>query len=533
MEENNMGKNYNRRRNSANTNQNGDKNGSSTGQPNQSQLADTNANFWSKFQAQYADATRLPVNRIGNVPIDSNTLYGPYIADRYAEAFPGAMRINFIPSIGNAGGMESPVNRAFLRIHAEIYANTSVALQFQPADVALLTLALDSIAINIGLVSRALCISGKYDPDDYLYPHRLIECLGFDPQSIIGKQDLIRQELNDCIRSLNTLRLPAFTDLFVWHWKLATRIYRDNVELSKSQLYFFQPVVYYLYVDNDGGKMVPEYLKSCDMPWSQSNNIDIMEIITVIRQQLGAIRNSSAASLVAGGVKRAFEDKFALALDHISPEDSIDTTFDVTMLEMINNMTIIGDLNFHAPDITCDPVKNTIEFSFDTQAFDDRNELLHHLGGAAMPHHLLNSTMGNWSADWFMNVTRFMAGGEIRINSNGKYFFHFTTMGTEYIQSVDILSVVRNDEGDDNSLNPNMVVFNRIYGYLESMDGNALKVSTKLSKFGFAPRVPVISTSNNMIFGWTGDISNYTFVDNDALRGLNQAALNSLYYFEP
>lgn len=493
----------------------------STEVPDVDQTHTNDISWWNKAAPLFADATRVPFNRILGDPLVTSgpAVAGVTLPTRF-YAMPGIMRFDYVPSIGYANSSNDPVNRSFTSIYGDIYSRTTGAMQFTQSDLALFVLGVSSIIQMIGVMKRALGVCQLYASKNYYYPLQLLAACGFNAADIISNQDDYRRRLNQAIQSVNAMRVPNFIDLFKRHYTLASNVWLDE-DSPEAQMFVFTPQYYYVY--NDAASKLGATATQLTVAAGSA-------FLTKIENALAAWRNSSDLGLISGSIQRAYKDSSLLTLDMVALDSVVLPTFDKTMLKQINNAIILNSaaVNVASLDITQNVVTNVTTFS---------PKMTGTINGAVLNaaycrnEVVLNAADGDVSPDAVMEMTRLVTFGYW----NGADVL-LVYCGTEIITDASIYQMYK----DTASGVPTIDVIPVSGSYQTALGTDPAKLAdfieeaNVLSRFRNAPRIecglhtgtgPYTVSQRYQL----GDVYTYTLLDRAAYEGLQSAALQSIY----
>lgn len=490
----------------------------------------TNDISWYNRTPLFEDATNFNFNTKMGDPF--NWPDSDLVDQEVTHSVPGVMRIDFIPGIGFARDSNSPVNRAFNSMYQAIYSRTSGALQIQQAELSLFVLAMSSIMLLVGCVKRAIGISQMYTSQNYYYPDVVLTAMGIDPASVKGLQNDVRQRINQVILNFNGMEVPDFVDVFKRHYTLCVNLWADEDSIE-AQLYSFVPAGYYLY--HDTSLPVPGYLEYKPLLTS-GDTVDINVLIDAAENCLESWRNSSNFGLINGAIQRAYPQNTLVQLERVAWDYITVPVYDKVMLWQISNSSGVGNVNFNTLDVTQDPVKNLLLWK--PSVYGNGN--FNYLRAYSIPQRILNAAdVADIGRDFIMEATRLVT---ITVpdadTSLGRQNCDFC--GTEIITSYRTFNVIRvggeldtectelysmncinmSDEGFDFRIYVKMCAFSKfrnapIQYFFSYTEGGDPKVEGKLT-----------------FMGTLGDLNKYGLLDYKTWKGLQDAAMQSLFLLQ-
>lgn len=471
--------------------------------------------WWNKSPL-YADANRIPFNRLYGSPIvmpdyQLDPVQTEVKVTGNKAAVPGIMTINYLPNVGYTDAdSNSAVNRAFTSLYGNLYAQTTGTPPITQADLALFMTSFSNIAGLIGHAKRILGVSQLYDSRNYYFPKALLLSLGVDPKDVIGKQDLLRMELNDYIQSFNNLCIPDFMSIYRRQYALAHNVYADE-DSVESSLFVFRPAYYYKYVDTEMKLQCIELGSGMTV------------LMNAINTCLQAWRNSSDLGLIAGTIQRGFKDANFITLDYSVSGDVVIPVVDRNITWQINNC-LATQLNNTTLDVTQDVLANALVFKpkgLSTSMYED------YIKSRGI--YFLNSYDGDTSEEFCMEATRLL-------NVYDPVTYEMTFCTTEIVTSYQIWYYDINYDGE--LVLGQTPKFSNVFLFSKQNDAysNYLRTLTLLTKFKHAPRLylgysdaPEQGVDYTTDLGFIGDLYKFTTVDFSVLEGLNRCALQSVY----
>lgn len=472
-------------------------------------------NWWNR-SINYAGAVSVQQNRLEGYIYNRDEDFGP--TGEYAD--PSVVQIRYIPTIGLSTDYDSPINRGFTSLFAEIVAHTNSGnLGFTQASLGMLAASCLSVVANIAYAKRAYGIKNLYFNGNANYPRVLYEAMGFNDYSTVD-WEAVRERLNTLIDDFNSLMIPRYISLFDRVFQLPYNIYADEDSIL-AKLYVFVPYAYYEYVDVEN-KAECKILSHSDMPG----------LLTIIEQQLRALRSTSDLGLIMGAYRRAFPDSETIKLEHLEINSSVVPYFDRNMMWQINNMSVVSTDLYPVSSytITEDVVKDIIVCNPQPQLFlgdsigtkfSNCGLTVTSQGDVYYPiNYRLNSFDGVMDGEWVMESTRLCVG--IKVLDDGETP-QIVTMGTEVPVSLRVFNLGILEDGIANLASAIQTVIpgsNSITTYRDDLE--------RMTKFRNHPPVYIYDGGT----GRLNDLRDYyvtTAISVDQLYQINRAALQSAF----
>lgn len=496
--------------------------------------------WWNRTGVLFNTASQIPFNRIAGQSYVLGT--------EFSLRNPVVMRVNYIPGIGKCTSYTDAPNRAFQAMYAYIYSKTTGAMQFPQYALAMLVTSMSSVAQNIALAKRALGSASLYTAANRTYPRCLVEAMGFNFNSIKDMRADYTAQLDAIIKDFNTLVVPADIPVFARQYAMANSVYLDNANLQ-AQLYIMVPELYYLYSDlgtydesqkSYDGKAVAMPVRYPD-DFYNGVGLDMDLFLHIIEKQIYLIRNSADYALIAGSLMRAYESSAFLQLDYVDTNYIQELTVDDPYISyQIHNSNAVGNVAttainwpnlgqqkaFVSGAITGDPVSNMITYNPhlapSLPVYPMKLGVVNADGSVANPL-LLNTFESTVDANWLVEATRLCSYW----NADGTPY----SISTEFITSYDLYKVDAQGGGVNSG-----GFLSEVSIDLEDMGldevGSIVNNLCDVSRFHKAPRVYVqfgpvgLETEPTKMLG---DLNFWTTVSPIQLRGLNTAALMSIF----
>lgn len=535
-------------------------------------LSGNDITYYNKNKSLFDAATNIPMRNVvgynvertnpifpnwGGSEITTLKSFMDSSVKSYAE--PSIMQINYMPGVGMSEDFSSPINRCFQNIYSTMYAKTSgSSLNFPQWELGVVTVAVQSIAQNIAFCKRALEFSRFVPAANANFPRLLLQAMRLQPDDVIGNYNDYIAEVNNLILDFNSMKFPAFIDVFKRQYTLAHNVYSDADNVY-GQLYVFVPSGYYIF--SDVGIKYPSSGTPTDydgvagaygVKWPAGDSA-LSEIIWLIRRQLEAIRSSSDYANILGALLRTFDDKQLLNLDLCENGAIAVPKYDETILMQIANMNrpgyvnnlkcflanIATELNYTGCYVTGDPVNNLIKAGY---GFHQSNGGSNNIGG----YHLVNFDKvyeGEDLHNAIMESTRLITIGHI--DDDGVTYI-LDDAGTEIVTSV-VIYQTQWSGTQSHTVQipvPPSVCFKLQWdsqGNVDHYDAQntfdfLMRGLPELTKFKYAPRVYLyaIYTSGDgnaitELGKYYGDVNYYTYISSSNMKQLHKTAMLSIF----
>lgn len=525
--------------------------------------------YYNKNKSLFDAATNIPMRNVVGYGLErTNPIFPNWTKTNqdYVQSFldgavkdyaePSIMQINYMPGVGMASGYSSAINRCFQNIYSTMYAKTSgSSLNFPQWELGVVTVAVQSIAQNIGFCKRALEFSRFVPAANANFPRLLLQAMRLNAQDVIDNYNDYISDVNNLILDFNSMKFPAFIDVFKRQYSLAHNVYSDEDNVY-GQLYVFVPAGYYIFSDigikesstGDYDGVAGAY--GVKWPAGDSN---LSAIIDLIRTQIECIRSSSDYATILGALLRTFDDKQLLNLDLCENGAIAVPQYDETILMQIANSNRSGyvsnldcwlanldkQFSYTGCYVTGNPVTNMISSDY---SFNQVNGGANNVGGQ----HLINFDkvyQGDDLRNALMEATRLVTIGHF---DSAQDIYTLEAAGTEIITSVVIYQY--SGAGYNNTIVQTPVPPSVFFEMQKGSDGKytitdeqdtlkfLLQGLPELTKFKYAPRVyvwaiyPTREGNATMPLGkYYGDVNYFTYISDANLRQLHNTALLSIF----
>lgn len=180
------------------------------------------------------------VNVLGNKFNPSD--YSGYLGE---QALPGIMALDIVPTIGRSENINSGVNLAAKDIFTGIRRNNMGSIPYDPADVMLYMIAIDSILTMLAHIRRCFRVVEIYHWKNRYISDALIEAMGVTAFTLRGTfGDLVARYDMIVTKAQRLIYLRDFP-LLAEHAMLFSEVYKDS-EDERAQFYLPRPSCYYL-----------------------------------------------------------------------------------------------------------------------------------------------------------------------------------------------------------------------------------------------------------------------------------------------
>lgn len=260
-------------------------------------------------------------------------------------AFPGAMAINFIPTIGYTDSENAPVNIAMRNVYSFVRHVNSGHTNYDSPDLMIYLLAMDSIYMYHAFLKRIASIVLDYSTLNRYYPEALLLGMGVDPSDIAKNINDLRGYINIFTTKAGSMCVPnsmSYTARHVW---MASHIYLDSTT-QKAQTYFYNPVAYHKFVAGQeayAGTLVwaapikGNTYGTTHIPCSSFN-----DLVSFGNDLLNAIIPNEDMNIMSGDVLKAFGQNGVIQLTGIMENAVILPEYNQEVLSQMENSFATG-----------------------------------------------------------------------------------------------------------------------------------------------------------------------------------------------
>lgn len=304
---------------------------------------------WYATNAQLVkDAASFPYG----YAVGSAVNLGTYGASTNRGALPGVMELEFAPLVGYSDNPNSPINVASRAIYGDIRATNSGGTNYDPVDLMLYLIAMDSCYMCLAMMKRVYGVMQLYSPVNRYLPQALVRAMGFDFNSLNSNLADFRAAINVYAQKLKALVIPNGMAYMAKHQWMAEGVYQDH-PTDKSQLYVFVPHAFYQFqLDEDQAGM----LKA--VRWSPQNagGRTVTSAITFMNSLLDPILANQDFTIMSGDILKWRGPNGIVVPTGITETYQVFPVYDDSVLDQINNATALGYLPWSSPSSSVPPV---------------------------------------------------------------------------------------------------------------------------------------------------------------------------------
>lgn len=270
----------------------------------------------------------------------SGTSYAPYI--------PGALAINWVPSIGNAIKLTDPASVTANQIYSKVREAYSGDLIADPQDFMMYLMALDSIFSYIAYLKRIYRVIDAYSQDNRFIPAGLMQAVSqLSPTALENlriNKTRFWQEINTLVLQSRRFKCPAFMDVFNRHYWMNDNVWLDH-PTARGQMYVFRPDSLFIYSEvpaaDDAQTMVSGLkYKAVPVPTGNVNDVDL-EYYQYGLDLINALTAWDECYTINGYLERAYGDTPSFIVDEIEMGDPLTPLYAEEVLSQIENANVL------------------------------------------------------------------------------------------------------------------------------------------------------------------------------------------------
>lgn len=228
---------------------------------------------------------------------------------------PGIMIYRWYPTLGVSDSATSPASMAAKTVYSYVRAANSGARNYQPSDLQIYTLALDSIYSLYFQLVRVIGTINYFTPFNTYYPEALVRSLGFDYNDYVDNLPAVVFQMANWAAKLKQFALPSTMRLYSDHRDLSLNIYRDG-DTERAQMYAFVQDGFWSYemVDQVKGlRMVTPYeFGTVDFGYDAQFNYPALtwkQTQALFNSLLNAFLTSDDVALISGDITKAYAEQ--------------------------------------------------------------------------------------------------------------------------------------------------------------------------------------------------------------------------------
>lgn len=161
------------------------------------------------------------------------------------SSVPGVMAYYYAPTVGVATSATSAVNVAAQRIYSYVRYENSGHANYDPTDLMIYILAMDSLEMYAMFLQRLYGMLLKYTPVNWYSPEAMIKAQFVDPVDLSKHIPDLYGYIKLFVAKTSALSVPGNVSYNARHAWLTSRLWVDSKDSAKAQTYMFVPQSYY------------------------------------------------------------------------------------------------------------------------------------------------------------------------------------------------------------------------------------------------------------------------------------------------
>jgi hypothetical protein len=470
----------------------------------------------------YMSDTQL-INDVASISFNtalgnSVTLRGP--SNNLTVNLPGIMAIYTTPTIGVSKNANSPVNIAMRRLYTFVRHQNSGHSNYDPADLMLYILAMDSIYTYWAYMVRAYGVAQVFSRTNKYVGDALLTAMGINPGDLRQNLANFRAYINVFAGKAMQWCVPKVMTYFLRHNWMYSNIYKDEDD-SKSQMYMYVPAGLYQYhptlsAGAGGLQMMPLTVGSNStsglVPATVPNTYTAL--VAYGNELLRALAGQEDIGIISGDILKAYGAENLWRIDTIPENYAVAPVYSEEVLAQIHNTDFaskyIIDSNGTSVDLAGLNVFQDVSIGSGELIFDPIFNASKHLE--------YDSLVDFWkegaTADDIMVATRNkLAGVPFESEAASVLRAHkLSSCGSE----IALFGVIWTLAG-------NVILNTQTYAA-----DNYSPSHNDITKFNEAPIRPVF-TSNGVYSSYFGELSNYGVFSRSNIDQIHEVALMSMF----
>lgn len=462
---------------------------------------------------------------LGNPITLSGSLGTTFSVANASVNLPGIMSIYTTPTIGVSKDANSPVNIAMRRLYSYVRHANSGHSNYDPADLMIYLLAMDSIYTYWAYMVRAYGVAQVFSRTNKYVGDALLMAMGVNPN--------IRESLADFRAYINTFSakaqqwcVPRVMTYFLRHNWMYSNVYKDE-DNDKAQMFMYLPAGLYKYNPTlteglAGGlemRPITTAVDSSQALVAKTIPNGYVDLIAMGNDLLNALAGQEDIGIISGDILKAYGAENLWKIDPIPADYQVLPTYSEEVLEQFHNTAFasryIVDASGNVVGLSGLEITQDTSIGGGCLKFDPKFN-----GGS---HLCMDTLMDTWKpqvlVDNIMTASRNMLAGMPMTLTPGrdvKSFVRTTTLracGSE----VCLFAIIQ-------TLNGNVVTQDIVY----DQDRWAPDVYN-MPRFNEAPIRPVMNTNGTAVVGVYGEMTNYGVLSKQNIEQIHEVALMSLF----
>lgn len=442
----------------------------------------------------------------------------PHTGGQYGyNSVPGVMEIRYVPAIGRSEDLLSAPNVAARAIYSWVRHQNSGSKNYEAVDLMLYILAMESIYIQINEAKRIYGVAMRYDVANRNIPDLILDTLGVDADDVRRNLAQFRYGINLAVAKISALCVPQAFDIFKRHAIISTTILADS-DSSRAQFYAWVASGYYVFqpkTTSTGGML--------EFKYRGTERRTVKVVLDQINEALDALLTDEDINVMSGDILKAYGRENLYSVPELAENYTADLFYDEGMLQQIENAVCLQCENL---DVTQKDgaILFKPHYVSSNQQYDSAISLLG-------TYTVLNSHKNNPSPEDIVEFSRGQSAVILNKTTNKWEIY----CASELIQDFRVHYFIYQDNGtiDKGALSFESLVI------LDTLAPDTIPAIMQQwaywSNFDWAPILYAFyhnsSTSQSEVHftGFIGDLKEYTYVNPEDLRRLNDVCIMGLF----
>jgi len=298
------------------------------------QLAKDVANF--SFNNALGDNISITPGRVFDI---STTL----ASNNYR--LPGIASVMVGPSVGPSLSETSPINVASRNIYSFVRHANSGHANYDPADLMIYLLAVDSVQSYWSWMVRIYGISQTFSQRNRYIGDALLKAMGVDPTNIRANICELRAYINQYAIKASVLAVPNTMSYYLRHAWMFQNVYTDE-DNPKAQLFLFNPAYLYSYSIGTGGagelRPTPIAMTNSNNAFGSGANLTFVNIRDMGDSFINAMLAQEDVGIMSGDILKAYGSDKLYHFNQIAEEYASVPVFSEEVLGQFHNLNVVG-----------------------------------------------------------------------------------------------------------------------------------------------------------------------------------------------
>lgn len=282
--------------------------------------------------------------------------------DHYLDdsSVPGVMAYYYVPTVGVATSATSAINVAAQRIYSYVRYENSGHANYDPTDLMIYILAMDSLEMYAMFLQRLYGMLLKYTPVNWYAPEAMIKAQFVNPTDLAKHIPDLYGYIKLFVAKVSALSVPASVSYNARHAWLTSRLWVDSKDSSKAQTYMFVPQSYLKFgLDSTGaGQLVQTRLFDVAGYIGDVNDDDLLtfdQLVAFGNALLEPVISQEDFGIMSGDILKAYKGNVRsitmIPQDYVVPFD-----YSEEVMSQIENATVwSGAVNVNVTQVNPTP----------------------------------------------------------------------------------------------------------------------------------------------------------------------------------